>query len=171
MKQTENRAMDFTSKLTPVSGKGSHVSTWKPLFPPSPQLFGPIGPPCRSWICAQRDWVRAVIFRPFIEEDYIVFIIFQSAMNQYCYKIQYKWIMPPKLFIFNCFKILFYLFLHRGEGREKERERNINVWLPLMNPQLGTWPETQAGTLTGNQTNNPLVHRPALNQLSHNSWG
>ena len=25
-----------------------------------------------------------------------------------------------------------YLFLDRGEGREKERERNINVWLPLM---------------------------------------
>ena len=25
-----------------------------------------------------------------------------------------------------------YLFLERGEGREKERERNINGWLPLM---------------------------------------
>ena len=24
-----------------------------------------------------------------------------------------------------------YLFLERREGREKERERNINVWLPL----------------------------------------
>ena len=24
-----------------------------------------------------------------------------------------------------------YLFLDRGEGREKEQERNINVWLPL----------------------------------------
>ena len=30
-------------------------------------------------------------------------------------------------------KILFvYLLLERGEGREKERERNINVWLPLV---------------------------------------
>ena len=26
---------------------------------------------------------------------------------------------------------------------EKERERNINVWLPLMWPPLGTWPVTQ----------------------------
>ena len=29
-----------------------------------------------------------------------------------------------------------YLLLERGEGREKERERNINV-LPLARPQLG----------------------------------
>ena len=25
----------------------------------------------------------------------------------------------------------------RGEGREKEKERNINVWLPLMHPPTG----------------------------------
>ena len=29
------------------------------------------------------------------------------------------------------FKILLIFFLERGEGREKERERNISVWLPL----------------------------------------
>ena len=34
------------------------------------------------------------------------------------------------------FKYLIYLFLERGEGREKER--NINVWLPLAHPLLGT---------------------------------
>ena len=33
--------------------------------------------------------------------------------------------------------IRFYLFLERGEGREKEKERNINVWLPLLCPLLG----------------------------------
>ena len=27
-----------------------------------------------------------------------------------------------------------YLFLERGKGREKERERNIHVWLPLARP-------------------------------------
>ena len=32
-----------------------------------------------------------------------------------------------------------YLFLERGEGRETEWERNINVWLPLLLPQLGIW--------------------------------
>ena len=30
--------------------------------------------------------------------------------------------------------------------REKERERNTNEWLPLVRPQLGTWPTTQART-------------------------
>ena len=52
----------------------------------------------------------------------------------------------------------FYLFLERGEGREKERERNIYVWLPPVCPLLGTWPATQACALTGNRTGTPLVH-------------
>ena len=34
------------------------------------------------------------------------------------------------------FKIL---FISRERGKEGERERNINVWLPLERPQLGTW--------------------------------
>ena len=59
-----------------------------------------------------------------------------------------------------------YLFLERGEGREKERERNINVWLPLACSQMRTWPATQTCALTGNQTGNPLVHKPALIPLS-----
>ena len=67
-------------------------------------------------------------------------------------------------------QVSFFLsFLDRGEGREKEKERNINVWLPLACPLLGTWPETQACALTGNRTSNPLVHRLALNPLSHTS--
>ena len=60
------------------------------------------------------------------------------------------------------------LFLDRGE---KERERNIHVWLPLLHPQLGTWSTTQACALTGNGTSDPLVHRPALNTLSHTTQG
>ena len=64
-----------------------------------------------------------------------------------------------------------YLFLERGEGKEKKRERNINVWLPLMHHLLGTWPETQACTLTRNQTGDPLLHSPVLNPLSHTSQG
>ena len=62
-----------------------------------------------------------------------------------------------------------YLFLERGKGREKEWERNINVWLPLTRPLLGTLPETQACALTGNGTGDPLVHRLALNLLTHTS--
>ena len=59
----------------------------------------------------------------------------------------------------------------REEGREKERGKNINVWLPLMYSLLGTWPATPACALTGNQTSDPLVHRPVLNPLSHTSQG
>ena len=58
-----------------------------------------------------------------------------------------------------------------GEGKEKERETNINVWLPLPHPLLGAWPATQACALTGNQTCNPLVLRLALSPLSHASQG
>ena len=68
-------------------------------------------------------------------------------------------------------KDFIHLFLERGEGREKERERNTNVWLPLAHPALGAWPATQACALTGNQIGDSLVHRPALNPLSHTSRG
>ena len=51
------------------------------------------------------------------------------------------------------------------------RERNINMWLPLACPLLGTWPATKACALIGNQTGDPLVCRPALNPLSHTSQG
>ena len=56
------------------------------------------------------------------------------------------------------FLIRFYLFIFR-----EARERNINVWLPLACPLLGTWPETQACALTGNRTSDPLICRLALN--------
>ena len=52
--------------------------------------------------------------------------------------------------IYIYFKDLISFLLERGEGREIERERNINVWLPLTHPSLGTWPTTQACALTGN---------------------
>ena len=64
-----------------------------------------------------------------------------------------------------------YLFLERGERREKDRERNINVWLPLVHALLRTWLATQTCALPGNQTSDPLVQRPALNPLSHTSQG
>ena len=77
-------------------------------------------------------------------------------------------------FIFVCifffpFLKFVYLFIFRERGKEGERKRNINVWLPLVCPLLGTWPATQACALTGNGTINPLVHKPAHNPLSHTS--
>ena len=44
---------------------------------------------------------------------------------------------------------IFIYFLEKGEGREKEGERNID-WLPLACLQPGAWPTTQAYALTGN---------------------
>ena len=73
--------------------------------------------------------------------------------------------------LFFFFKDFIYLLLERGEGREKDGERNINVWLPLTSPQLGTWPTTQACALTGNRTSDLSVCRRALDPLSHTSQG
>ena len=88
------------------------------------------------------------------------------------------WTLMP---IFNGKKVFlffppqrFYLFIFRERkktGREKERERNINVWLPLAHLLLGTCPATKECALIGNRTCNPLVCRLALNSLSHTSQG
>ena len=62
------------------------------------------------------------------------------------------------IFLFYFFKILFIYFWREGKGGRKRGretsmcERNINVWLPLARPQLGTWPTTQACALIGNRT-------------------
>ena len=63
-----------------------------------------------------------------------------------------------------------YVFLERGEGREKERERNIS-WLPLAHPQPGTWAATQARALTRNRTPDLSVSGTTPSPLSHTSQG
>ena len=58
----------------------------------------------------------------------------------------------------------FYLFIFRQRRREEEiEEKNINVWLPLMWPPLGTGPTTQACAPTGNRTGDALFasHAPS----------
>ena len=65
--------------------------------------------------------------------------------------ILWWYILIPFMYLpFIFLKDFIYLFLDRGEGREKERERNIIV-CSLECPLLGTWPATQACALTGNQ--------------------
>ena len=51
------------------------------------------------------------------------------------------------IFFLLFFKDFIYWFLERGEGREEERERNINQ-LPHACPQPGSWPTTQTCALT-----------------------
>ena len=65
----------------------------------------------------------------------------------------------------------FYLFIFRGEEKEKERVRNSNEWLTLTCPAPGTCFTTQACGLARDPTSNLLLHRPALNPLSHTSQG
>ena len=76
-------------------------------------------------------------------------------------------IISPSCFL----NILFIYFQRRGKGGRKRGretstcERYINQ--STGHPQPGTWPTTQACALTGNQTSNPLICRPALSPLSH----
>ena len=70
--------------------------------------------------------------------------------------------------IFYFFKIL---FIYYYMGREGETERNINVWLPLAHPSLGTWPATQAYAQTGNGASDLLLCSPSFNPLSYTSQG
>ena len=62
------------------------------------------------------------------------------------------------LFYFSYFFKRLYLFLEIGEGREKERERNIS-WLPLI------------CTPTGDRTHNPDSPDRELNQQTHFAGG
>ena len=77
----------------------------------------------------------------------------------------------PLLYFYFIFQRCIYLFLERGEGKEEEMERNINMWLPLACPLLMTWPATQACTLTRNRSCDPLVCKTVLSPLSHTGQG
>ena len=64
-------------------------------------------------------------------------------------------LFPPLFYFFKKRDVIYflkniYVFLDRGEGWEKDRERNINVWLPLNAPP------------TGNLARNPGRHVPWL---------
>ena len=110
------------------------------------------------------------------------YIILQIHMTCTWQMYQILWYKDARVRdrIFHSFKkyfnwlmyLLINLFiLERGEGKEKERERNISVWLPLTCPLLRAWPATQASALIGNWTRDPLFHRPALNPLNYTTQG
>ena len=76
-------------------------------------------------------------------------------------------------------KDFIYVFLEKREGRDKKRERNINVWLPLLHPQPGTWPRSQACALDGELNQRPFhlqagtqstqPHQPGLKSIPSNN--
>ena len=125
------------------------------------------------YICV--SFTHALYF--YIHWHYHVVHFYFRLMESF-YNISYRaslilFCLSGNVFISLSFFIRFYLFtfLDKGEGREKERERNINMWLLLTHPLLGTWPTTQACALIGNRTSNRLVCRLELNLLSHTSQG
>ena len=64
---------------------------------------------------------------------------------------------------------IYYLFIFRtGEGREKEGEKHQCVVVTCMLP-TGDPAHKPGMCPMGNQTGDPLVCRPAINPLSHNS--
>ena len=65
---------------------------------------------------------------------YLFELVFLFSLEKYP-KVELLGCMVVLFLIF--FKDFIYLFLERGEGKEKEKERTINVWLPLMLPFLG----------------------------------
>ena len=70
------------------------------------------------------------------------------------------------------FFLRFYLFiLEREEGKEKERERNINVWLPSTCPLTGDLACNPGMCPDWESIGDPLIPRPALSPLSHSSQG
>ena len=74
------------------------------------------------------------------------------------------------LYLFKIFKI-FYLFIFREGKGGRKRGGETSMCGCLSCAPLGTWLTAQACALIGNQTHDPLVHRPALNPLSHTSQG
>ena len=73
------------------------------------------------------------------------------------------------MYFFKLFK-RFYLFLDRGEGVRK-RGRETSMCGCTRAPPTGdlAYNPVKACALTGNWTGDSLVHRPALNPLSHTS--
>ena len=65
----------------------------------------------------------------------------------------------------------FYLFIFRERGREGEKERNINVWLPLMWPPLGTWRSNPSMCPDWESNRQPFGLQPALNPLTYARQG
>ena len=143
---------------------------------PGPDIFSNAMPSCTgAWGKRKKSGMQILsLFKMLI--FYLLWILYVNFYylkhcieKLFIYLYFYFWIV--------FFKKIFYLYLERGEGREKERERNIDMcerhidWMPLTHPQLGNWPAVQACALTRNQTGNLPVCRPVLNPLSHTSKG
>ena len=91
------------------------------------------------------------------------FILAHSKKKSYvCWSVWTS--IPPFSLECTCWRtsgislfLRFYSSVFRERGREEEKKKNINVWLPLVGPLLGLQ-AMQAGALTGNRTSDLSVH-------------
>ena len=72
--------------------------------------------------------------------------------------------------------LLIYFFVREGKRMRKRGRETLMCMkyinrLPLVHPQLGTWPATKPCAPSGNGTRDLSVHRPALSPLSHTNQG
>ena len=92
-----------------------------------------------------------------------------------------------KYFLF--YFLRFYLFLESREGMEKERKRNINVWLPLAAPLTGDlasnpgmcsdWesnqrPLSSQASMQSTEPHQPVLHHILISffkRVQHGHWG
>ena len=107
------------------------------------------------------QWPRFCRLRIFLKNLYFDF------RERHWFVVSLIYIFIGGFFIF--LKILFIYFLQRQQGREKEKERNIDVWKVHRPAASLMAPISQA--CVWDQELNALVHRPVLNPLCHNSQG
>ena len=121
-----------------------------------------------SFTVALVSLTKSLVFFLFNMQLFVLSFVFATVLGSWvCTSTES---VVSILFLSFC-KKGFYLFISRERGREKERERNINVWLPLAHPYPGTWPATQACSLIGKWTHDPLVCRLALSPARYTSQG
>ena len=116
--------------------------------------------PCQYSVSSVFQFSHSAWYVVCIVVVFSIFLISNEVMHLFI------WLLAIWISSFLKNILFIYLFLERGEGKEKDRERNISVLLTLVRPPLGPWPATQACALTRNWTSNPLVYRRVLNPLS-----
>ena len=110
------------------------------------------------------EWIIYMLLHMYVYVQilYIFTIFVNISYNIYTYFF----------FLESFFIIIIFYFQTRGREGEREGEKHQCVVASCTPPTGGaTWPATQACALIGNQTGDPLVHRPVLNPLSHASQG
>ena len=141
--------------------KQLHQSTFPSVMYKGPRSLTSLPALCIMCLfdCSHRDCVWSGISSCVCSCTCVCFPVTNAAEHLFinfmatCVSSLEKWLIKSFAH-FYFFKDLFIYF--RDRGREEERERNINMWLPFACPLLGTWPATQACALTGNGTSDLL---------------